>query len=725
MSVAAAIVAAHQHPVQERSLEHLTPLYTTELHGRPYPSEAPSLDHHVHHQQERSRRIAIIEERRLSVASGDSAQSVAFGRRVESWHNGDCGSDADSLPDTEPGSPTRQMSAATTSMPSHKLSSISSQDWDMIMASSGLVDLKEQTKKKLWIDGDRFQFCIGALITLNVIVIGLETDLNDRTVDFQAMTPWKMVECTFCLVWVGEALLRMYFERWHYFVSGWNILDIILVVSSLLELLILPYIVGKEFLPAFFRAVRILRLLRLLRLVRLVPFFKELWLIICGYVEALKTLGWVLLLLAIIIYSGAIYMTILVGQQCSEKYEFWSDCEDIWGSVPGSMYSLFQVLTLESWSMLIARPVLKKKPHLAAFFLGFLMLTTFGLLNIIVGVIVENTLKASNNELRRTMAERDAKMRMELMGLKQLFEEADEDRNGNVDVYEFKSIFEKPEVKERLNRLDIPCDNPEALFEMLDEDGGGSITIFEFIEGASRLKSPPKPTEMRSAAHQVHNTEQTISKMTTTIGQMAKALGMHDDAATATNKRTRRPGSPSRRRNRRLQTTSSAGSAESMDTINSLPFNRGISEHTDTYISERTDHYTSEHTDGSGSGMLSSAFSLEKDSPNLERRLLGVDGSNRPRGVPHPKVHDPASLHGLLPQTTVVQDHPKRSAAHSANRERLEGIEWSVGQRLQRLERIAHNLVRSQDKVRDAVNEVLTRLPQPVPNSTSVSGTGA
>lgn len=585
-------------------------------------------------------------------------------------------------------------------------SSVSAADWEVVMRSSGLVN-QESLKDNSWIDGDRFQFCIGTIICLNVIVIGIETDLNDRNADFRALTPWKMVEIFFCWIWVAESLLRLYFERCRYFVGGWNMVDIVLVISSITELFILPYIVGQEVLPAFFRAIRILRLLRLLRLVRLVPFFKDLWLIICGFVEALKTLGWVLLLMVVIIYSGGIYMTILVGHSCDGDYTSWGDCKDVFGTVPGSMYSLFQVLTLESWSMLIARPVLKKKPYLVAFFLSFMMLTTFGLLNIIVGVIVENTLKASNDEMNRAMMERDAKMRIELLGLREVFEEADEDHNGNVDMEEFTSIFSNPEVQQRLAHLDIPCDNPESLFEMFDEDGGGTLTIFEFVEGASRLKSAPKPTEMRSAAHQVFNTSQTIGKMKVTIGQMGQALGMQDIAAQAKLRRGlsaqafTRQTSPAESLQARKEKRRRSRDQRTLESIKPALLEVNVQDEDPI----KPDDLHSRKDSSRSSSPL--GRSLKPDSPIVLPRETSNSGSGE---------LGPANPRALDPQLAPVWDHPRTLASHSANRARLEGIEWSVGQRLQRLERIAHNLARSQDKVKHAVNQVLTRIPQAVPD---------
>merc|ERR1719316_267405 len=75
------------------------------------------------------------------------------------------------------------------------------------------------------------------------------------------------------------------------------------------------------------------------------------------------------------------------------------DYQVYFGTVPASMYTLFQMVTLENWADGVARHVVSNQPMMALFFLVFLLLTTFGLLNLVVGVIVENTLTAAaNNE---------------------------------------------------------------------------------------------------------------------------------------------------------------------------------------------------------------------------------------------------------------------------------------------------------------------------------------
>merc|ERR1719261_1997784 len=89
-------------------------------------------------------------------------------------------------------------------------------------------------------------------------------------------------------------------------------------------------------------ALRLLRLLRIVRVVRLLHIFKELWLLVNGFIQALRVLGWLLILLSLIIYCAAIIATMMVGEECEEYGEIFIRCEDFFGGVFQSMFTLFQ-----------------------------------------------------------------------------------------------------------------------------------------------------------------------------------------------------------------------------------------------------------------------------------------------------------------------------------------------------------------------------------------------
>ena len=73
------------------------------------------------------------------------------------------------------------------------------------------------------------------------------------------------------------------------------------------------------------RLISVLRLVRLFRLVRLIRFmkmFRELYLLINGFVDAIKVLTWIFVLFFVILYCSAIFVTNIIGESCDE-YAFF------------------------------------------------------------------------------------------------------------------------------------------------------------------------------------------------------------------------------------------------------------------------------------------------------------------------------------------------------------------------------------------------------------------
>lgn len=646
-------------------------------------------------------------------------------------------------------------------VPQESRRSVSDEQWRHILESSGLPqpDQVGHLLSETFLDGPAFTAVLGVMISANVIVIGLECDWNRD----QDQVAFYVLEIFFMVFWTFEAAAHLYFQRLRYFASKWNLLDFSLVSLTLFEVLIVPLIDGPGSAKwGIFRVLRILRILRLLRLVKRVTLCRELWMILLGFVEALKTLGWVLLLLLIVVYSGGMFMTNQVGHQCDTDYAAWSDCHDIFGTVLKSMFSLFQVISMESWSMQIARPVLKESPWLFFFFLTFLMLTTFGMLNIIVGVIVENTLQAANDEQLAQARLREQQILGELLEMRTVFEEADEDSNGDVDVEEFRNICQRSEVVEKLERFDIPCHDPDQLFEMLDQDGGGTISIFEFCEGISRLRAPPTASDLRTAASRVSCSHQGATKAMETLDMVAKAMGFDvstppvSPAKSIDGEMFKRQESPCSSLSRSITAASQTPKSASTSLPRTLAALVKSSKNSQTGDENSPKHLAlpvvaleaeplrlpaAEHENGFSAPVpsgpehqngVSDAFGCPKTpraagtprTPPLETPPetteeipdVGQAGAERGAAKVVPRSNAPvAEPDRLLSSRNCGQTH----AALAHGRCRLQVLEQSIESRLARLEKLSRNLTRNQTKIHAEVGEVLQCLSSPVVSTSS------
>lgn len=209
-----------------------------------------------------------------------------------------------------------------------------------------------------------------AVIAFNAIILGMETS---QTIVSGIGGLLSFLDTLCLVIFVIELLAKLYAYRGKFFRDGWNIFDFIIVGISLV-----PASDGLS-------ALRALRILRVLRVVSMAPSLRR---VVEGFITALPGMASVFLLMAIIFYIGAVIATKLFG----------ADFPDWFGTLGRSGYSLFQIMTLESWSMGIVRPVMVEYPYAWAFFVPFIMVTTFAVVNLLVGLIVNSMQDAHSEE---------------------------------------------------------------------------------------------------------------------------------------------------------------------------------------------------------------------------------------------------------------------------------------------------------------------------------------
>jgi len=208
-----------------------------------------------------------------------------------------------------------------------------------------------------------------ALILLNAVTLGLETV---PAVMATVGGGIKLLDKAILTVFVVEIALRLYAHRLAFFKDAWSVFDFI--------------VVGIALLPASgpFSVLRALRVLRVLRVLTFVPSMRK---IVGALVKSLNGMLSIAMVLSLVYYVAAVMATKLFG----EAFPDW------FGSLGASLYTLFQIMTLESWSMGIARPVMAQFPYAWAFFVPFILIATFTMLNLFIAVIV-NAVQSMHDE---------------------------------------------------------------------------------------------------------------------------------------------------------------------------------------------------------------------------------------------------------------------------------------------------------------------------------------
>ena len=212
------------------------------------------------------------------------------------------------------------------------------------------------------IESDKVQISITGLILFNAIVLGLETS---PSVVLSYGNLLSVLDTVILAVFIIEIAIKMVYRGFGFFKNGWNVFDFLVVSIALI--------------PASgpFAVVRALRILRVLRLLSMVPQMRT---VVQAFILAIPGMLSIVALIMLIFYVSAVLATNLFGQD----FPVW------FGHIGRSMYSLFQIMTLESWSMGIVRPIMKLYPYAWVFFVPFILLTSFAVINLFIGVIVDS-----------------------------------------------------------------------------------------------------------------------------------------------------------------------------------------------------------------------------------------------------------------------------------------------------------------------------------------------
>ena len=257
---------------------------------------------------------------------------------------------------------------------------------------------KTKVKVRRFVEGALFQNFILAVIIINSILLGVMTYPKIMTV----AGPLLHLICNICVgIFTIEIILKLYVYGKNFFKSGWNNFDFIIVAISLVPT------------GGAFSSFRVFRILRALRALRLITQLEKLMVIVQAIIDSIPNVGWASVLLLIIFYIFSIMGTTL----------FAADFPDWFGSIGKSMYTLFQVMTLESWSMGIARPVISLHPFAWMYFISFILISSFIVMNVIVGVVVNAISEISadikkQKETKRLITNK-ADLRHELFRLKE------------------------------------------------------------------------------------------------------------------------------------------------------------------------------------------------------------------------------------------------------------------------------------------------------------------
>ncbi len=236
----------------------------------------------------------------------------------------------------------------------------------------GLAPFKPRDHVRALVDSRRFQLFIIWVIVLNAITLGLETSDHVAT-NFGGLL--HVSDRTMLAVFVVEIVLRLYAYGPRYFTDAWNVFDFVIVAISLV--------------PASgpLTVLRALRVLRVLRLISAVPAMRR---VVSGLLAAVPGMASIGALLGLVIYVAGVMATKLFGDISPEYF----------GDLGTTLFTLFQTMTGEGWPD-VARDVIAQAPLAWIFFVIYILVSSFAVLNMFIAVIVSGMEKEVTDDLVR------------------------------------------------------------------------------------------------------------------------------------------------------------------------------------------------------------------------------------------------------------------------------------------------------------------------------------
>ncbi|CAK0804085.1 unnamed protein product [Prorocentrum cordatum] len=349
---------------------------------------------------------------------------------------------------------------------------------------------RDKDKEVPWIKTTQADLFFGVLILAYAILTGV--DVQIQVVPYHVSAGLavflEVFQGLFVLAFIVELALRIRVDSWRYCITKIGAFDTIIVFLGALEVIFKA--TGIDSIVATAIPMRLFRLLRLVRIIRAISVCRELKLLFMGLVGSLSAVFWSMVLLLMLIYLGTLLCVILLGK-VPELHQYF-------GSVGYGLFTHFMLATLEAWPD-ISDDTMEAtgEPMWAVYFIVFVCLSSFALMNLVTGVICEKLLVAAStsdddddNENPTRKLECYQKACEEAReALRPIFVEADRDDSSLMNCEEFCAMVELDTTKALFKQMDILPDlEGRQMFEIIDESKKGDLSFDEIAEGLLRLR---------------------------------------------------------------------------------------------------------------------------------------------------------------------------------------------------------------------------------------------
>lgn len=323
-----------------------------------------------------------------------------------------------------------------------------------------------------------------------------------------------------------EIILRLCADGWTWIFVKLHFMEIVLIVFSATQIFLINQL-GES--VETLRQISILRILRFAHgasIIGRLPWCTEVHLLSRGMSTCLPTLMWSSLLLFSLTFVFSLITTEFIAYGSGFEEIEWVG--EYFGSVARSMFTLFQVTTLDRWTS-IARPLMESESWVAPFFILFISLSNWVVLSLLVAVLVDGVLRVSRgDETDRDIKTQEFK-KQQAAHLQELFSELDQDGNMTISLAEWQVARRHPKIATMLHKLNINQSEMDDLWAVMD-NGNEEIEIDKFVETISRWKVKPTMADLMVCLKQIRNCDEQLETSDKRIGDIQTEIGTLKEA---------------------------------------------------------------------------------------------------------------------------------------------------------------------------------------------------
>lgn len=352
--------------------------------------------------------------------------------------------------------------------------------------------------KKLFVDSTRFALLMSFAVSVNIITIGLETDMGHVNPDL-----FNVINNCFLLLYITELMLRLMARGLYALKDVLTVLDMFLVVFAFIERVVTRQGLARA-LPAF----RLFRIFRVLTRTKYFRHSRELLVTTATTFKMAVSLSWTCVVLGAFLWAMSSFSHFVLGESAAwvgtmdplEEHEAFEpfDNREYFGSVARSFFTLMQVLTCAQWADHIARPVAEVYPAMTIFFFCMICTISFGLMKSIISNILIDSMRTSRNVDKAIAIEKEQDRMKAAEHARNIFKKYDVDGDGTLDLEEITEALKSDGGLGHILfvELQVPKMDAEGLMFLFDKDSSGCVEYEEMLDVLAKMDNDLEPKDI-------------------------------------------------------------------------------------------------------------------------------------------------------------------------------------------------------------------------------------